>query len=79
MDPTRAFHLRPPLPAPRPAAARPFQVGANLPWLQYGGDFGANAWSPRGGLARPERAASSLEAVKPSRVADPTRERFRLP
>jgi len=26
-------------------------VGANLPWL----DFGASAWQPRGGLARPER------------------------
>lgn len=25
--------------------------GVNLPWLRYGGDFGANAWSPRGGLA----------------------------
>ncbi len=25
--------------------------GVNLPWLRYGGDFGANAWSPRGGLS----------------------------
>ena len=32
-----------------------FTVGANLPWLGYGQDFGANAWQPRGGLARPER------------------------
>jgi len=32
-----------------------FVVGANLPWLEYGQDFGANAWQPRGGLARPER------------------------
>jgi hypothetical protein len=32
-----------------------FVVGANLPWLDYGQDFGANAWQPRGGLARPER------------------------
>jgi hypothetical protein len=30
-------------------------VGANLPWLDYGQDFGANAWQPRGGLARPGR------------------------
>ena len=30
-------------------------VGANLPWLDYAQDFGANAWQPRGGLARPER------------------------
>ncbi len=28
-----------------------FFVGANVPWLRYGGDFGANAWSPGGGLA----------------------------
>ena len=32
-----------------------FVVGVNLPWLDYGQDFGANAWQPRGGLARPER------------------------
>jgi len=25
--------------------------GANLPWVRYGGDFGANAWHPAGGLA----------------------------
>lgn len=29
-----------------------FTIGANLPWLRYGGDFGANAWHPRGGLSR---------------------------
>jgi hypothetical protein len=28
-----------------------FSLGANLPWINYGGDFGANAWRPRGGLA----------------------------
>ncbi len=28
-----------------------FVVGANLPWIGYGADFGANAWSPAGGLA----------------------------
>jgi hypothetical protein len=32
-----------------------FQTGANLPWLHYGLDFGANAWQPRGGTHRPER------------------------
>jgi hypothetical protein len=32
-----------------------FAVGANLPWLDYGHDFGRNAWQPEGGLARPER------------------------
>jgi hypothetical protein len=30
-------------------------VGANLPWIGYGQDFGASAWQPRGGVARPER------------------------
>jgi hypothetical protein len=33
----------------------PFFVGANLPWLQYGCDFGANAWQPEGGVGRPEQ------------------------
>jgi hypothetical protein len=28
-----------------------FSLGANLPWIRYGGDFGANAWHPRGGVA----------------------------
>ena len=31
-----------------------FIVGANLPWLSYGGDFGANSWQPEGGCARAE-------------------------
>jgi hypothetical protein len=34
---------------------RRFVVGVNLPWLSYGGDFGASAWSPEGGVARPSR------------------------
>ncbi len=34
-------------------ARLPFLEGANLPWLRYGGDFGANAWNPGGGVARP--------------------------
>lgn len=34
--------------------SEPFFVGVNLPWLRYGGDFGANAWQPEGGLARPQ-------------------------
>ncbi len=29
----------------------PFLEGVNLPWLRYGGDFGANAWNPAGGMA----------------------------
>jgi len=36
-------------------ASLPFLDGINLPWLRYGGDFGANAWSPGGGVARKER------------------------
>jgi hypothetical protein len=31
------------------------EVGANLPWLDYGQDFGRSAWRPEGGLAVPER------------------------
>jgi hypothetical protein len=34
--------------------ANRFVVGANLPWIGYGTDFGASAWHPEGGLsARP--------------------------
>lgn len=31
-----------------------FMTGANLPWVNYGHDFGANANNPGGGIARPE-------------------------
>ena len=35
-----------------------FWLGLNLPWLDYGGDFGKNAWQPDGGLAAfPSRRA----------------------
>jgi hypothetical protein len=30
----------------------PFLLGANLPWVHYGIDFGANAWRPGGGIAQ---------------------------
>jgi hypothetical protein len=30
-----------------------FVIGANLPWIRYGCDFGANAWHPRGGVSEP--------------------------
>jgi len=33
--------------------------GVNLPWYRYGGDFGANAWSPAGGLST--RGLSDLD------------------
>ena len=43
----------------------PFVVGANLPWIGYGADFGANAWSPAGGLAaRPERLSRLEETLR---------------
>ena len=31
-----------------------FTVGANLPWVHYGVDFGANAWRPQGGIGQPD-------------------------
>lgn len=40
-----------------------FAVGANLPWLDYGLDFGSNAWQPGGGLARPERRERMRRAL----------------
>jgi hypothetical protein len=46
-----------------------FAAGANLPWLSYGGDFGANAWRPGGGCAHPdarERLRKQLEALAAS-------------
>jgi hypothetical protein len=30
-----------------------FLIGANLPWVHYGIDFGSNAWTPDGGIGRP--------------------------
>ena len=35
----------------------PFLIGANLPWVHYGIDFGANAWRPEGGVAQQEERA----------------------
>ena len=40
-----------------------FGVGVNLPWLDYGQDFGASAWRPRGGVAQPERRQRMREAL----------------
>jgi hypothetical protein len=40
-----------------------FTVGANLPWLDYGQDFGRNDWQPGGGLARPERRERMRRAL----------------
>lgn len=48
--------------------ATSFLVGANLPWLTYGCDFGANAWSPSGGVARPDTRRRLRDAL--ARLAD---------
>jgi len=40
------------------------RVGVNLPWLDYGGDFGANAWQPGGGLAEPTKRARLAEGFE---------------
>jgi hypothetical protein len=44
------------------ASPPPFLIGANLPWVHYGIDFGANAWRPDGGVGQPEEHAQ-LEVV----------------
>jgi hypothetical protein len=38
-----------------------FVVGANLPWIGYGTDFGASAWHPEGGLSARPAALHRLE------------------
>ena len=44
--------------------ASDFTIGANLPWIAYGGDFGANAWSPEGGVhTRADALAQALDRV----------------
>jgi hypothetical protein len=45
-----------------------FEVGANLPWIDYGQDFGASAWRPLGGVARPDRREAMRRAL--GRLAD---------
>jgi hypothetical protein len=45
-----------------------FVVGVNLPWLQYGCDFGANPWQPDGGVRRAERRERLSEVL--GRLAD---------
>jgi hypothetical protein len=45
-----------------------FWFGANLPWLRYGCDFGANRWQPGGGVAQAERRAALRAALE--RIAD---------
>jgi len=57
--------------APDANSPPPFLTGANLPWIHYGIDFGANAWRPGGGVAQPEELAhlrSTLDQLSTSRV-----------
>jgi len=50
---------------PRDAASPPpFLIGANLPWVHYGIDFGANAWRPGGGVAKPDERAQLEETFR---------------
>ena len=44
-------------------SAAPFFVGANLPWLRYGGDFGANRWATRGGLSQRGDAEATIDRL----------------
>jgi hypothetical protein len=43
-------------------------VGANLPWIDYGQDFGASAWRPQGGVAQPDMGQRMRDALR--RLAD---------
>lgn len=54
------------LPGVLAAGATPFSLGVNLPWVAYGGDFGANAWRPAGGLSTRDLSAlhRTLEAAR---------------
>ena len=38
-------------------AEEDFWLGVNLPWMHYGGDFGANRWRPGGGVGQSDRRA----------------------
>jgi hypothetical protein len=44
-------------------ADQDFWIGINLPWLRYGGDFGANRWQLAGGVGEPERRAALRGAL----------------
>jgi hypothetical protein len=43
-------------------------VGANLPWIEYGQDFGASAWRPQGGVAQADMGQRMRDALR--RLAD---------
>jgi len=48
----------------------PFVVGANLPWVDYGTDFGTSAWHPSGGLAARPASRERLRRTFASIAAD---------
>ena len=49
---------------------RSFLIGANLPWVHYGIDFGANAWRPDGGISQPAEQAQLDAAFAHIAAAD---------
>jgi hypothetical protein len=56
------------LPAPAPDSAPAFEanrflLGANLPWVRYGLDFGASPATPKGGLHANSESAAELDAA----------------
>jgi hypothetical protein len=55
-------------PGRRPVLSGEFVTGVNLPWLNYGCDFGANAWRREGGVADPGLRAALREQL--SRLRD---------
>lgn len=51
----RSFFGKPGVPPVRPFPGdQEFFLGANLPWINYGCDFGSNAWHPEGGVSNPD-------------------------
>ena len=44
-------------------AEKAFWLGVNLPWMHYGGDFGANRWRPGGGVGQSDRRAELRAAL----------------
>ncbi len=44
-----------------------FGVGVNLPWIDYGQDFGASAWRPQGGVAQPDLARADARGAREAR------------
>lgn len=49
-----------------------FFIGANLPWLRYGGDFGASAWWPSGGVATREDGPALVDRLSALRASGVT-------